>query len=257
MNRKIDDPRSFMAEMQNAPLADLVLGLVDDLDADAICEKVNRVPRGVVPRDCSRLTAFIDVGGKVLFGCVVAWSGNFTGHVVDYGTFPKQNRAFFAADDARPSLLDQFPDYDETARVYGGLTAIVEKIVARPWRREGSGELRVERCLVDAGWLPDVVHQFCSQSPLAPILMPSKGFAVGAAGKPMSEWPIRPGEHCGLNWRVNPVTGGGFGRLCVFDPNFWKSFVATRLLSPPGSAGCMQLFGDGKGEHQLFATAFK
>jgi phage terminase large subunit GpA-like protein len=40
--------------------------------------------------------------------------------------------------------------------------------------------------------------------------------------------------------------------MCFGKPH-WKSFVAARLTTPPGGAGCLQLFGEGRGEHQLFA----
>ena len=38
-----------------------------------------------------------------------------------------------------------------------------------------------------------------------------------------------------------------------FDPDVWKSFVADRLLTQPGGGGCLQLFGDAPGDHQLLA----
>jgi phage terminase large subunit GpA-like protein len=41
--------------------------------------------------------------------------------------------------------------------------------------------------------------------------------------------------------------------LLVFDPDAWKSFVADRLLTPAGNAGCLSLFGDRPEPHQMFA----
>lgn len=254
MNRYIDNPRAFLAECQNEPQADEIAGKVEDLDADAIAEKTNRAPRGTVPPEFNRLTAFVDVGAHVLFWCVCAWrERDFAGAVVDYGTTPKQTRGYFAAADARPKLDDLFPEYDEAARVYAGLKLAADHIAGRVWlRQDGAGELRVERLMVDAGWLPDTVQQFCRQSALAPVLLPSKGFATTASTRPIAEWARREGERVGDNWRIVPQTGSGRGRLCVFDPNHWKSFVAARLLTPPGGAGCLQLFGTAA-EHQLFA----
>lgn len=253
-NLRIDrGDRAFFAEYQNDPMPVEIVGQVQELDADELVKRVNRVPRGQVSPDATRLTAMIDVGGSVLYWCVFAWRDDFGGAVVDYGTYPAQNRSYFTAADARPSLADLFPTYDETARVYAGLKGAVAAVMEREFQRQNGGGFRVEQCLIDAGWLPDVVHQFCRQSPFASALLPSKGYAIGASGRPIAEWSRKPGERLGDNWRIGPITGSGRGRLCVFDPNHWKSFVAQRLLTPEGGAGCVQLFGEGRGDHQLFA----
>jgi len=256
MNRHIDNPRAFAAEAQNEPLADAIAGKVEDLEADQVAEKTNRAPRGTVPPEFNRLTAFIDVGAHIMYWCVCAWrESDFAGAIVDYGTTPKQTRGYFAASDARPKLDDLFEEnnYDEAARVYAGLRLAADHVAGRAWpRQDGNGEMRVERLMVDAGWLPDTVQQFCRQSALAPVLLPSKGFATTASTRPINEWARREGERVGDNWRIVPQTGSGRGRLCVFDPNHWKSFVAGRLLTPEGGAGCLQLFGTAA-DHQLFA----
>lgn len=252
MNLYCKNPRSFMAEYQNQPEA-LDLGAVEEMDPRDIVRRLSAVPRGTVPRECSRLTAGVDVGGKLLFWCVVGWTDAFAGRVVDYGTVPGQARTYFRADDARPSLEDAFAGFDETARVYAGLRAAADAAVGRAYPREGGGELRVERCLVDAGWQAETVHQFCRQHPLAALLTPSKGFGITAAGNPMANWTKRPGDVCGVDWKVVPNTEGGRGRLCVFDANAWKSFAAGRLLTPDGGAGGMTLFGSDGRAHEMFA----
>jgi hypothetical protein len=51
--------------------------------------------RGEVPIGCNRLMAFIDVQANLLFYVVAAWEDDFTGYVLDYGTFPDQTRPYF------------------------------------------------------------------------------------------------------------------------------------------------------------------
>ena len=46
-----------------------------------------------MPLAATRVTAFIDVHDKLLFYCVCAWEEDFTGYVIDYGTFPDQSLA--------------------------------------------------------------------------------------------------------------------------------------------------------------------
>lgn len=249
------DRRSFMAEYQNDPVAADIDGGIEDLVAAEVAGRVTRTPKGVAPPDVTRLTAFIDVGAKILYWVVCGWTESFGGAVVDYGTYPRQNRSYFAASDARPSLADlpELTMHDESARVYAGLKAAAAEVVGRAYPRQQGGEMRVDLCLIDSGWLTDTVHQFCRQSLHGATVMPSKGYAIGAGGVPMSNWVRKPGERIGVNWRITPVTGGGRGRLAVFDPNHWKSFVAQRLTTPAGGAGCLQLFGEDPREHQLFA----
>ena len=39
----------------------------------------------------------------------------------------------------------------------------------------------------------------------------------------------------------------------VFDANYWKSFIHTRLAVAMGDKGCLSLFGDKADTHRLFA----
>lgn len=255
MNLRCDrGTRAFQAEFQNDPEPDQIVGLVEDLDADTLTRKLNRAKRGVVPPDCTRLTAFVDVGGGVLFYVVVGWNESFGGGIVDYGTCPRQNRSYFAAADARPTLAELFPRHDDTARIYAGLKATAEAVVGRPYPRAGGGELRVGVCMVDTGWLPDTVYAFCRESPLAALLMPYRGYGIGASASPMAMWAARPNEpKPGWFWRKTATTGSGRGTHVIADVNHWKSFTASRLLTPAGGVGCLSLFGEDPATHQLFA----
>jgi hypothetical protein len=252
MNWKIDNPRAFAAEAQNLPEPDVISNQVADLDADVLVRRVNRVNRGTVPVECDRLTAFVDVGAHLLWWCVCGWTDNFSGAVIDYGVYPRQNRTYFAAADARPSLADlpALSGLAETARVYAGLKAVVNEVVGRAYPRAGGGESRVGICMIDTGWNPDIVHQLCRQHALAPLLLPSRGYGIGASAAPMSQWARKPGEQRGSGWLTRPEPRG---RSCLIDTNHWKTFAAQLLTTPEGGAGCLMLFGDRKDEHLLFA----
>jgi hypothetical protein len=115
--------------------------------------------------------------------------------------------------------------------------------------------MRIERCLIDANWgsSTDVVYQFCRQSAHSALLLPSHGRFVGASSVPFSEYKRKMGDRLGLNWRVPSVQGKRAVRHVVFDTNYWKSFVHTRLAVPMGDRGCLSLFGDNANMHRLFA----
>ena len=62
------------------------------LTADQIVSKTNGLKRGEIPLDCSHLTMFVDVQGNVLFYLIAAWTDQFTGYVIEYGTEPDQKQ---------------------------------------------------------------------------------------------------------------------------------------------------------------------
>jgi hypothetical protein len=254
MNLKLQDEAAFFAEYQNEPLP-AETAADDELTADQIAAKFNRMKRGEVPVGCDHVTAFIDVQANLLFWVVAAWEDDFTGYVLGYGTWPDQKRAYFTLRDARLTLAAATPTGGLEGAIYAGLEALTTDLLGRPWRRDDGADLRIERCLIDANWgsSTDVVYQFCRQSAHAGIVLPSHGRFVGASSQPFSEYKRRPGDRIGFNWRMPNVQGKRAVRHALFDTNFWKSFVHARLAVPMGEKGCLSLFGDKPDSHRLFA----
>ena len=255
MNLYLKNPIVFAAEYQNEP-EPIDIGAEDELDADAIVAKVNGCKRGEVPPDVTRLTMFVDVQAKVLFYAVCGWNEYFSGHIIDYGTHPPQNRPYFLAADPRPSLADLFPNHNEDARIFSGLKELIPLILNRGYRRQdGTDEMRIDRGFIDSGKWTKTVATYCRQSSHRDVIMPSKGWGIGSGKLPMATWTLKPGERRGDHWIMRPNTEGGYGRLVTIDVNYWKSFVAKALVTPVMGVGCLQLFGDKTDQlrHQLFA----
>jgi hypothetical protein len=254
MNLKLQDEAAFFAEYQNEPLPGETAD-ADELTADQIAGKVNRLRRGVVPIGCNHVTMFIDVQANLLFYVVAAWEDDFTGYVIDYGTYPDQKRPYFTLRDARHTLTGATKASGLEGAIYAGLEALTKDYLGREWRRDDGAFLRIERCLIDANWgsSTDVVYQFCRQSAHAGVVMPSHGRFVGASSQPFSEYRRRPGDRVGHNWRMPNVAGKRAVRHVVYDTNYWKSFVHARLAVAMGDRGCLSLFGDRPEMHRLFA----
>ena len=254
MNLKLQDEAAFQAEYQNDPLPE---DLSDDtlLSVDEICGKVNGIARYRVPLACDRLTMFIDVQKALLFYTVVAWSEDFTGAVIDYGSWPDQHRRQFSLADANPTIQSTFPKAGFEGGLYAALTKLTDEYLGREWEREDGAVLKIERALVDANWgqSTDIVYQFCRQSTHAGIIMPSHGRYVGASSKPMTEYRKQPGDRLGFNWMVPNVAGKRAIRHVIYDTNFWKSFIHTRLAVELGDKGNLSLYGRIPGVHQLLA----
>ena len=257
MNLKLQDEAAFWAEYQNEPLPE---DEPDDdlLAADEIAGKTNGLKRGEIPLDCSHLTMFVDVQGNVLFYLIVAWTDQFTGFVIDYGTEPDQKQppgAYFTLRDIRRTLAKAAPRAGQEGAIYAGLERLADAKLGREWRRDDGAMVRVDRCLIDANWgvSTDVVYQFCRQSPFAGVLLPSHGRYVGASSIPFSEYKRKRGDRVGHNWRIPNVAGKRAVRHVLFDTNFWKSFVHARLGVPLGDPGCLSFLGHKPEQHRLLA----
>lgn len=254
MNLKLQDEAAFFAEYQNEPLPLETVG-ADQLTADQVADKINNVPRLRVPIAGNHLTAFIDVQGKLLYYVIAAWEDDFTGYVIDYGTFPDQQRLYFTLRDARHTLASVSEGTGLEGSIYAGLTSLTEMLLGREWQRDDGAAMKIGRCLIDANWghSTDVVYQFCRQSPHASVLLPSHGRFVGASSNPFSEYKRRPGDRVGLNWRVPTVHGKRAIRHVIYDTNWWKSFTHARLAVAMGDRGCLSIFGDRPDQHRMFA----
>ena len=254
MNLKFQDEAAFQSEYQNDPLPD---DTADDslLSVDEICAKINGLARRRVPLKCDRLTMFVDVQKVLLFYVVIAWAEDFTGAVIDYGSWPDQHRHEYSLADANPSIQTFFPKAGFEGALYAALSALTDECLGREWEREDGAVLKIERALVDANWgqSTDVVYQFCRQSSHAGVILPSHGRYVGASSKPMTEYRKQQGDRLGFNWMIPNVAGKRAIRHVIYDTNYWKSFIHARLAVPVGDKGSLTLYGRIPGAHQLFA----
>ena len=254
MNLRLSDEASFFAEYQNEPLPERKDD-VNELTADQIAGKINRLPRFRVPLGCDHVTAFIDIQANMLFYAVAAWRDDFTGHVIDYGSWPEQGRHYYTTADARNTYDTAKPGAGLEGQIYFALEQLVAQLADKEWVRDDGATVRLERCLIDANWglSTDTVYQFCRQSSSAALVMPSHGRFVGASSQPFSEYKRTAGERTGHNWRVPNVQGKRTIRHVLFDANYWKSFVHGRLRVAMGDPGCLSLFGESPVLHRLFA----
>lgn len=254
MNIMLTDPVTFRAEYQNEPLKE---DLTEEsiMTADAIAGKLNGIDRGVVPLECTKLTMFVDVQKKCLFYTICAWTDDFSGAVIDYGTYPQQRARRFSMETIKPSLQDLHSHASIEAQLFAGMKALFENQLARTFLREDGAEMRIDKAAIDANWgvSTDIVYQFCRQSEFSTVLQPSHGKYVGASSRPMTAYKKKPGERMGLNWYVPAVAGKRAIRHVIFDTNFWKSFVHSRLNVAVGEKGCLTLWGKQPMNHELFS----
>ena len=251
MNLKLRDEAAFFAEYQNEPIADTDAD-GDLLTADQVAAKANGRKRGEIPGGCNQITMFIDVHKEILYFLVIAWEDDFTGYVVDCGTYPDQKRRFFTLRNARATLGRAAPKKGTEGAIRAGLTALIAAYLPREWRRDDGAAMQIDRCLIDKGYMPDVVEQCIRASGRGATLMPSKGVGIRAADKPFSEYRRKRADQNGFYWRIPSTHGTRELRTVHIDTNFWKSFVHARLAVALGDRGCLSLFGK-PDSHRLVA----
>jgi hypothetical protein len=253
MNLRIQDEAKFASEFQNEPLAPVGDAILKRLDADEVIKRVTGVPRFMVPLESTRLTGFIDVQDESLWYVLVAWDENFSGDVIDYGVWPRQERVYVRKNDLNPTLSQQYKGSLEE-RWHLGLRDLCAYLL-RPWARHGhDSDLTVDKVLIDAnyGTSADTVYKFIRTSGHRSILVPSHGMGVSAAKMPMDEWGDAIGVQKGKSWRLMEAKGNRKQRHLVYDTNHWKTWVCERLQAGLHSRGRIALYGDKPAVHQLF-----
>jgi hypothetical protein len=241
MNLFFANPEAFYAEYQNDP-RDAQFGQ-GQLEAGELLKRVNGLERGVAPLSATKLTAFIDVKHKLLHWMVCAWADDFTGAVIDYGTWPDQRRAYFAASEAQHTIQHAHSGGVQAA-LLAALNALSGKLLAREFAGEGRAALKIARLLVDAklGDCTDTVYLFARRSPHAALILPSEAKYVGAKSKPWHMYQHREGQRLGTHWYVAPPTKRQQNAAFI-DVNWWKTFCRDRLLTAAGDRGALTFFG--------------
>jgi hypothetical protein len=254
------DREVFFAEYQNEPVVEEAAKRI--MSAKEIADKQNGMRRGDVAEGVSRLVAFIDVHLELLYWLVMAWEENFTGYIVDYGTYPDQHRSYFMLREVKHTLAAAAKNQAKPGAVkavgmegaiYAGLEATVNMLAGREFLRVDGAAMRVDRIAIDANWgqTTSLVKQFCRQSIHSGLILPSHGHYYGARHKPLSQYEKRPGERLDRDymWQI-PKAPHRQVRHIVWDSNWWKSFSHARLGVAMGDLGCVSVFA---GDHRLLA----
>ena len=254
MNLLLQDEAAFASEYQNEPLAD-DLGEENILSVDEICTQLNGLERGRIPLAANHLTMFVDVQKAALFYTVCAFADDFTGAVIDYGTWPQQNARRFTLATLSPTIQDKYPKAGLEGQIFNALGAFFDGQMQRSYLREDGAEMAVEMAFIDANWgdSTETVYQFCRTTKWKGRVLPSHGRYVGASSKPMSDYHKHAGDKVGLNWHIPNVAGRRAIRHVIYDTNFWKSFIHSRLSVALGDKGGLTLWGRHPMTHELYA----
>ena len=245
------DPETFASEYQNEPLEHIQ----DDTKMPPI-EKMLTHQSGfhqyIVPDYCDTVTAFIDVQKTCLYYGVYAWGDQFTCSVIDYGTFPRQNRHYFQLVNVNKTMVRKFPGSSFESACFKSLHALMDQL-ERGWTRLDGSVLPVSKGIVDANFgestevVYRVIHERGPQTPW----IPGHGMGIRSSGRLIAEMGRKKGDQLGLHWRIpaldkrkRPV------RHVVYDTNFWKTFLSERWNTEVPEPGHQTLYKGGK--HRMY-----
>ena len=237
----------FGPEFQNQPVERNDASLAA-LSPEQLRGRIVRTPRGTVPADVERLTAFIDVQQDILWWMVCGWKTGLGGHVVDYGGWPDQRRSYFTKRDAKKHYAHLLPGASQTAQIRNALDGCIDHLLGRAWPRAGGGDLRIEMLGIDEGWAPsqDVIYQLCAESKHGGLLIPCKGVGVHARQEPFPDRKAKPGQRIGHHWMLTRAPNRALPHLVV-DANRWKGQIREGLLAPLGDPSAITFYDDEHG----------
>lgn len=259
MNISILEPEMFAAEMQQAPLGDIMGS--SRITPAQVCERISGLPMWDVPIEAAYLTAGIDVHKQILYYTICAWESDFTGQIIGYGTFPEQSTRWFRQADPPLPLSQMFPGLDENATIFAAVVKLCESFVHREFfKRTASGvtPMLLDRILIDGRYgtkLIAGVRRKLRSANLETIL----GVGIGPNKKPITMYDRNraEGKKIGDNWYRPLTTGTQEYPHVMADVNYWKTQVQKGLSLSPGTRGALMLFGlpGSSDQHAPFAEA--
>jgi hypothetical protein len=252
MSEWIDDPRSFMAEKQNTPDAEINGDFVP-LNALELAKRCAPFKRNAIPPTAETITAFIDVQQSLLYWVLVAWSPGFAGQVIDYGTWPSQNSRHFTLSAVKGRTLQRkYGEHDSDGAIRQGLIDLMSELVSRQWKRAGDGALmRLDLGLVDARYKWSHVEAAIIQSRLGNSFVPASGVGIGAKDVPLklrTPWKGRAGDF----W-VWQKPADRLLKSIFVDTNHWKTEIYLGLSVPQAHTSAIQFYDETAQHHQMLA----
>jgi len=256
-NLKLSNPDTFDAEYQNDPKESLSsIATARAATAEAICQRASGYACGEIPKAAQHLVCGVDVQGNVFFYVVLAVGQGFSSWVVDYGTWPDQQKTYFSLNEVDQTIQAVTGVGSLEGSLLAGLRRLETHLVTRNYRRDDGAPMPIERIVIDANWGPSTqtIYSFIRQSEQRTLWLPWHGKGIGAKQSPMSSWPRKPGEIVGDHWKITATQAKNQEpRHVIADTNYWKTFVHARLQQPDGEQGALMLYKASPMKHRMFA----
>lgn len=283
MNIRLDVPETFPAEYQNRPKPkeeDLAM----PVKAEDLRRRLSGIQKLLLPHYVTSLCSYIDIQSEMLYYVTVACGLDFTGTVVDYGTWPEVPYRYFTRKTANNWMLLSKAFWSDPknqnvkpegkaaggliapleARIDYGLTKLVNILWNRIYFRQGQedGGITHNKLGIDGRWgsITETVRQFCIRQRRPMDIVSCFGQGIRPDNNQYEEFDRRAGwifedmihrgkKECNWVWRLDKH---GQYYLSI-DANRAKDFLMNRLACPMGTPGAITLFQDTEAAHEMFA----
>ena len=240
------DPEFFRCEIQQEGLAPVNTAGVK-LNSGALTVRISNEDRGFIPEGSTYTVGFIDSSDQILWGMVCTFQEDFTGSIVDYRTWPDQERPSFYKSDLVKRISDTMPGVAWEEAFVNAHNQFEEELF------EAFPEMDLLlKDWSDGGQMMLIRSQIAASTNRA-RMRPAKGFMVKPGRKPIHLWGDRFRDRSGNGWierrtdRPNHVQ---------FDANIIKSVAARRLLTTVGAPSSVLLPGKNEYENRLLVEHF-
>ena len=183
-NHRIEYKEQFWPEFQNEPNEEF--SEVEIISQSDLEEKTNGFDRGVIPHEADILTSFIDVQGKLLYWVVTAWrSSDFTGWIVDYGSWPEQPSKYYTLSKASRTLSDKYKGTGLEGRIRAGLFDLIDMLGNRKFTSLAGNILPMKAIGIDAAWgeVTSTIQSVALEHPFTANIMPCFGRGLQSQGQ--------------------------------------------------------------------------
>ena len=250
---------AFYAEGQNEPYVDPIASMYR-VPPDDIAGRMSKLDQYVCPEWGEYVLTYIDVQMDVLpfvSGCAAS---NFRGQVIDWGSYPGQNRNYWELSRLSTTLTDAYPRATtRDARIIAGVRDLIADLAMREYHVRGEDgtikrTLKNHRILIDCAHFDDAVYEGIRESGHAGLVLPTRGIGITEDMAPMSSYTKRPGETHGHNWLIKSTAKAD--RMLQIDSNYWMTFAHETMRTAFGDPGSWHLWRDrDPRRHQLLGDA--
>jgi len=242
--------RGFWSELQNQP-EKFHATTAPTLQAHQLAVRWSHLERGIVPSEADYLTAHADVSKNVLWYEIRAFAQDSTSWTIEYGTWPKQSRAYFTQATAANTIdlmYSQLPTWH--VRAMAAIRDLFTELFSRQFMREDGTVQRLTIAGIDANDETETVKEAIRKANLSGRLWPMHSRSFRAPKPPLNDLSKKDGDIIGDNWRHRTPAHGSM-RYITYDTDRWKSHHRDRLIVPAETPGSITFYGGT--EHRMLA----
>jgi len=242
-NILIDDgPEVFASECQNDPIASRPSG-IEILTPSAI-KSTRIMGSAMLPRDTEVVTAHIDVQKNALYYCVTGFSKGFSVYPFHYGVYPDQRSGRMFYSDLRQTLRKKYVGLSDEERITHAVRDLLRILHSRTYERQDGFQMKLEMCLVDAGYQTDAVFDGITSFGGSNVYR-MYGRGVRSTEVPMLMNARKKGERRSKDlfvpWRQLIDINKRSSRYVLACVNSVKTFLHRRIRTEPGQDGQFRL----------------